>query len=51
MKCEICKTKIEKTFLGKILGCYIKDAKGKKHVVCPQCQKNLKTKEEVLKKI
>lgn len=51
MKCEICKEKIEETFLKKILGTHIKDEKGKKHVVCKDCQKNLKTKEEILKKL
>lgn len=51
MKCKICKKKIEETFLKKILGTYIKDEKGKKHPVCPECQKEYKTKEEILKKI
>jgi len=51
MKCEICKKKIEETFLKKIIGTYIKDAKGKKHSVCQECQKKYKTKEEILKKI
>jgi uncharacterized protein YbaR (Trm112 family) len=51
MKCEICKGKIEKTFLAKVFGSYVKDAKGKKHLICPQCQKKFPTKEEVLKKL
>lgn len=51
MKCEICKKKIEYTFLKKILGTVIKDDKGKKHIVCSECQKNLKTKEEILKNL
>jgi len=51
MKCAICKKKIEETFLKKILGTYIKDAKGKKRTVCPKCQKKYKTKEEILKKL
>mgnify|MGYP001574561024 CR=1 len=34
MKCEICKEKIEETFLGKIRGTHI----GKK-AVCDKCQK------------
>jgi ribosome-binding protein aMBF1 (putative translation factor) len=34
MKCDICKEKIEETFLGKIRGTRI----GKK-VVCDKCQK------------
>ena len=39
MKCELCKKKIEETFLKKILGTYVKDSKGKKHAVCHECQK------------
>jgi len=33
-KCAICKNKIEVTFLGKIMGTYIK-----KKIVCSTCQK------------
>lgn len=51
MKCAICKKKIEETFLKKILGTYIKNAKGKKYAICPKCQKEYKTKEDILKKI
>lgn len=51
MKCSICGAKIEKTFLEKIMGGYVKDKKGKKHVVCPECQRKLKTKQEILEKI
>jgi len=51
MKCEICKAKIEENFLGKIIGAYIKDAKGKKHLICPACQKKHKTKKQILEKI
>lgn len=51
VKCEICKTKLEETFLKKILGTCVKDAKGKKHLVCSQCQKQLGSKQEILKKI
>ena len=39
MKCEICSKNIETTFMGKILGTYVKDANGKKHSVCFECQK------------
>jgi len=46
MKCVICGTKIETTFLGKILGAYVK---GKP--VCSLCQKKFPTKEELLKNI
>jgi hypothetical protein len=42
MKCEICKEKIDTHILGKIIGAYIKDAKGKKHSVCARGQKLLK---------
>jgi len=51
MKCDICKNKVEETFLEKMLGTYVKDAKGKKHLVCPDCQKKYKTKEEILKQL
>jgi len=51
MKCEICKSKIEENFLGKIFGAYVKDAKGKKHMICPQCQKKYKDKKGILEKL
>ncbi len=51
MKCEICRKKIEETFLKKIIGTYIKDAKGKKHTVCFECQKKFTKKEDILKKL
>jgi len=51
MKCKICKKKIEETFLKKILGTFVKDAKGKKYTICQECQKKYKTKEEILKKV
>ncbi len=50
-KCDICKKKVEETFLKKVLGTYIKDEKGKKHLVCPECQKKYLSKEEILKKL
>jgi hypothetical protein len=50
-KCEICKKKIAQTFLGKIQGTTIKDAKGKQHSICPECQKKFKSKEEILKQL
>ena len=50
MKCEICNRKIEKIFLEKINGTYIKDSKGKLHVVCSDCQRKL-SKEDMLKVI
>ena len=51
MKCEICKKKIEETFLKKILGTVVKDKKGKKHYVCPECQKKFNTKKKLLEKL
>ena len=50
MKCEICKNAIEENFLKKPIGTYIKDSKGKLHLVCNKCQKNT-TKKEILTKI
>lgn len=51
MKCEICKKKMAETFLGKPVGTYVKDKKGKKHTVCPECQKKLGSKEAILDKL
>ena len=48
MKCEICKSKIEITFLNKLVGGYVKDKEGKKHTVCSSCQKKLQSKDELL---
>ena len=50
-KCAICKNKIEETFLNKIIGTHVKDKKGKKYVVCFECQSKFPTKEEKLKQI
>jgi hypothetical protein len=50
MKCSVCGKKVDITFLGKIIGTYIKDSKGKRHPVCFECQKNL-SREDLLKKI
>jgi hypothetical protein len=49
MKCDICKQKISETFLKKIIGTHLKDAKGRKHTVCFECQKKYASKEEMLK--
>ena len=37
--------KIDEHFLKKIMGTVVKDKKGKKHYVCAECQKKLKTKD------
>ena len=50
MKCSICSKKIEETFLNKIVGTIMK-VDGKKKAVCSECQKKLKTKEEILNNI
>jgi hypothetical protein len=47
MKCELCKSAVEENFLKKPIGTYIKDPKGKLHLVCNKCQKKGK-KEEIL---
>ena len=49
MKCELCKSSIEENFLKKPIGTYVKDAKGKKHLVCNKCQKQY-SKQEMLTK-
>ena len=38
LKCELCKEKVETTFLGKISGTYFGSGK-KKKAVCSSCQK------------
>ncbi|MDD5254076.1 MAG: hypothetical protein PHG05_03155 [Candidatus Nanoarchaeia archaeon] len=45
MKCEICKEKIQETFLEKIKGTFFK-----KKAICSNCQRKY-TKEEILEKI
>ena len=50
MKCKICNANIGQTFLNKPLGTYIKDDKGKRHLICSNCQKNNK-KEDILTKL
>ena len=50
-KCEICGKKITETFLGKVLGTYIKDEKGKKHIICFECQKKFKDKKKILENL
>jgi len=44
MKCDLCNSKIEETFLEKIKGTYIGRYK-KKNVVCNACQKKYSLKE------
>ena len=52
MKCEICNKNIETTFMNKILGTYIKDEKGKKHLICFECQKKFNnSKKEILENL
>jgi hypothetical protein len=46
-KCEACAGKVEETFLGKLVGTVVKDAKGKKHTFCAACQRG-KGKKELL---
>jgi len=47
----VCKKELAETFLKKIVGSYVKDAKGKPHAVCRECQKQLLTKKEILAKL
>ena len=51
MKCDICGRSIEETFMKKIVGTYIRDEKGKRHVVCFECQKKFPKKEELKAKL
>jgi hypothetical protein len=41
MNCELCKQPVQETFLKKVIGTYVKDGKGKMHLVCHACQKRL----------
>ncbi|HII29857.1 TPA: hypothetical protein HA317_02230 [Candidatus Woesearchaeota archaeon] len=50
-KCQICKKKLEETFLNKIVGTVVRDNKGKKHVICSECQGKLRDKEKMLEKL
>lgn len=38
-KCALCKEKVETTFLQKPLGTWLKNAEGKRFLVCQNCQK------------
>jgi len=49
MKCRICKKSMAETFLRKPIGTYVKDKKGKKHLVCNNCQRL--GKKEIMKKL
>ncbi|MBS3153135.1 hypothetical protein J4426_01035 [Candidatus Woesearchaeota archaeon] len=49
VKCEVCKSEIEKTFLNKIKGTYMRIGK-KQKIICNTCQSKF-SKEEILKKI
>ncbi|HII71779.1 TPA: hypothetical protein HA265_03415 [Candidatus Woesearchaeota archaeon] len=51
MKCEICKSKVQETFLNKPIGTVVKDKKGKKHTVCSGCQKRLGSKSAILEQL
>ena len=44
MKCELCKEKIQETFLEKIKGTYIKVNK-KLYAICNNCQKKFSMNE------
>jgi len=50
-KCEICKEKVGETFLNKVLGSHVKDEKGKKHLICSECQRHLPDKTTILEKL
>ena len=50
-KCDICGNKVGETFLNKVLGTYVRDEKGKKKLVCFECQKKFKDKKEILEQL
>jgi len=47
VKCDLCKNKVEETFLGKLKGTYI-EVGGKINAVCQECQKKYKDLKEKL---
>ena len=49
-KCDICKNRVNETFLGKIIGTYVKN-KGKKKIICFECQKKFNSKKEIIENI
>jgi hypothetical protein len=51
MKCDICGKSIQETFLKKPIGTYVKDKKGKKHLICFECQKKFNSKKQILEKL
>ena len=51
MRCEICKGKIGTVFLGKIMGTYVRDERGKKRAVCFECQKKFSEKAAILENL
>ncbi|HME86796.1 MAG TPA: hypothetical protein VKE88_00075 [Candidatus Nanoarchaeia archaeon] len=51
MKCEICSKQIPETFLKKLIGTFVKDAKGKKHSICFDCQQKFPTKKKILENL
>ena len=48
MKCEICGKSVATTFLEKLKGTFVKDAKGNLHPVCFECQSKFNGKAELL---
>lgn len=51
MNCEICGKKMATTFLEKPMGTHVKDSKGKKHLICFECQQKFQEKALVLQQI
>ena len=51
MKCEVCSKSIATTFLEKLKGTFVKDAKGKLHSVCFECQSKFTGKAELLQQL
>ncbi|MBI3033754.1 hypothetical protein HYY72_01205 [Candidatus Woesearchaeota archaeon] len=48
MRCDICRKQIAETFLKKIVGTLVRDAKGKVHPVCFECQGKFREKDKML---
>ena len=45
MKCHVCNSKVDEGILGKFIGTFVKNSKGKKRLVCNSCQSKLSVDE------
>jgi len=50
MDCDICSSGVERTFLNKLVGGFVK-VNGKKRVVCSSCQSKFRSKSDIVKEL